>query len=832
MRAVLMAGGEGLRMRPLTTNLPKPLLPVVGRPLMAHTIHLLRAHGITDIVVTVQYQAGLIRDYFGDGSDLGVEIRYATETQPLGTAGSVKAAELGLRDEAFLVLSGDAVAALDLTDFTRFHRSQGAALSMMLTPRTDPREFGVAVLGDDQRVRGLIEKPGWGDVLSDRVNTGIYCVEPSVLDLIPADTPSDWAKDVVPAMLAADLPVAGYVTEGFWEDVGSLASFLSVQGDVLAGRAGSPPDGFEVRPGVWLAEGVELDRTVELIPPLYLGPFTRVEAGAQIGPASVLGANTVVRRSARVEHCVIFDGCRIDSGAELRGAIVGRGTQVLRGCRVDEGAVIADDCTLGEESMVAGDVRIYPGKTVDAGSVVLESVIWESKTRKSIFGPHGVSGLINLDLTTDKAVRLASAFASTLPKASVVTVGRDHSRAARAFNRAVIGALTASGMNVRDLRTAAVPIVRADTANNSAGGIVLRTTPGRPDSLDLMVLNAAGTDIPGSTRRTVERAYIRNDFRRPSPQDIGDVVVPHRLAEDYANNVLAAVTVAGVPQAALRVVVDTGGGAATMVLPTLIGRIGVEVLTVNNWLDESRPTDTGDDPAKALTNLAGLVATSRADFGVRFDPAGERLSLIDETGRIVPDDRAALIISDLVCAETHGNVALPVTTTRVADLVTQYHGAAVIRTPVGEGALSAEVRGGGIAMAADGAGGFIIPSVGAHLDPFAAFVMLLGLVARTRLTLSAIDARIPHSHVVSADLVTPWAQKALVMRLVRERAGDFVVEDGFGGVRLVAGNRRWVFVQADPTEAVTHLWAEGETEQDAEELLRDWADSVHGAVAV
>ncbi len=824
-----MAGGQGVRMRPLTTNTPKPLLPVVGRPLMAHTLHLLRNQGITELVVTLQFQAGQIRDYFGDGSDFGVEISYATETQPLGTAGSVNAAASVLRDEPFLVLSADAMTSVDLTGFVAQHRGSGAALSILLSPRDDPREFGVALLGSDGSLDRLVEKPGWGEVLSDRVNTGIYCVNPEVLDLIPADRSVDWAQDVIPALLATDQRVRGHVTDAYWEDVGSLSAYLRVQEDVLAGRVGSPPPGFEVRPGVWLGEGVEIDQSVTLVPPVYVGPYTRVAAGAQIGPATVIGANTVVQQSARIDHCVVLDNCRIDVGAELRGAIIGRGTQLLRGCRVDEGAVVADDCILGEESIVAADVLVFPGKTVDAGTVVQESVVWEAKSRKQVLGPHGVSGLINVELTPDKAVRLASALASTLPKGSVVTVGRDHSRAARAFNRSITGALTASGMNVRDLRTAAVPIVRADTANNSAAGIVLRTTPGKPDSLDLMVLDSRGTDISPATRRTIERAFLTNEFRRPSPTDFGDVVVPHRVAEDYANNVLGAIPVDGVAQASLRVVVDTGGGAAALVLPTVIGRVGVEVLAVNNWLDESRPTDTGDDRAKSLTALAGLVATSRADFGVRFDPAGERLSLIDETGRIVPDDRAALIVADLICAETHGHVALPVTTTRVAEQVTRYHGATVLWTAPGQAELSARVAGTDIALAADGEGGFIVPRVGRHLDPFAAFIQLLSLVARTRLTLSAIDERIPASYVVSTDIVTPWALKGLVMRLVREWA-DTRVEDGFGGVRLVYGHRRWVFAAAGAAEAVTHLWAEGESPTDAENLLGLWTDRIHAAL--
>ncbi len=826
MRAVLMAGGQGLRMRPLTSTTPKPLLPVVGRPIMGHTIDLLRHHRVTDLVVTLQFQAGQIRDYFGDGSDFGVDISYATETQPLGTAGSVKAAASVLRHGPFLVLSGDAMTSVDVSALARAHRESGAALTMVLSPQPDPREFGVALVDGDGRLERLIEKPGWGDVLSDRVNTGIYCVAPDVLNLIPADTPADWAQDVIPQLLERGAPVHGYVTDAYWEDVGSLSAYLRVQEDVLAGRVGASPPGFEIRPGVWLGEGVEIDHEVTLVPPLYVGPFTRIAAGAQVGPASVIGANNVIQRSARVEHSVLADNCRLDVGAELRGAIVGRGSQLLRGSRLEEGSVVADDCVVGEESLVGADVRVYPGKTIEAGSVVRESVVWEAKSRKHVLGPRGISGLVNVELTIDKAVRLASALAATLPKASVVTVGRDHSRAARAFNRALTGALTASGMNVRDLRTAPVPTVRADTANNSAAGVVLRTTPGKPEYLDMLLLDARGTDIPAATRRTMERNFLTNEFRRPAPSEFGDVVVPHRVAEDYANNVLAAIPVAGVSQASLRVVVDTGGGAAALVLPTLIGRLGVEVLSVNNWLAEQRPTDTGDDRARALATLASLVETSRSDFGVRFDPAGERLSLVTETGHVVPDDRAALIVADLMSAETHGTIVLPVTTTRVAEQVAEYHGSRVRWTAPGEAHLSARVTGSDVVLAADGQGGFMIPAVGRHLDPFAAFVQLLSLVARTRLPLTAIDERIPASHVAAADIVTPWARKGAVMRTVREQATAATLEDGFGGVRIATGPREWAFISVDATEAVTHLWAEGESPAQAEALLHTWTDRI------
>ncbi len=238
MRAVVMAGGEGTRLRPLTTNVPKPLLPVVGEPIMGHLLRLLNKHGIEQAVVTVQYLAASIRSYFGDGDEYGVRLSYATESVPLGTAGSVKNAEQGLAGEPFLVVSGDALTDIDLTALVEFHQRTGAMVTVALARKPNVIEFGNVITAEDGRIERFIEKPTWGQVFSDTVNTGIYVMAPEVLDLVPADEKVDWSADIFPKLMAAGEAIYGYVTDRYWEDVGTIDSYLSVQGDVLRGQRG------------------------------------------------------------------------------------------------------------------------------------------------------------------------------------------------------------------------------------------------------------------------------------------------------------------------------------------------------------------------------------------------------------------------------------------------------------------------------------------------------------------------------------------------------------------------------------------------------------------
>ena len=827
-----MAGGEGTRLRPMTANQPKPLLPVVNRPIMEHVLRLLRRHGFDETVVTVQFLASLVRSYFGDGEELGMSLSYATEERPLGTAGSVKNAERALRDEAFLVISGDALTDIDLTALVAAHRSSGALVTVCLTRVPDPIEFGIVETDARGRVERFLEKPSWGQVFTDTVSTGIYVMEPEVFAAVDTGKRVDWSCDVLPKLLANGAPVQGYVAEGYWEDIGSHASYVRAHADVLHGRVDVDIAGFEMSPGVWVAPTADVDPDAELSGPLFIGEHAKVEAGARIGELTVLGNNVVVQGGAVLERAIVHSNVFIGADSRLRSCVVGRGSDVLRGVRIEEGAVVGDECVVEQEAYLASDVKVYPYKTIEAGTVVDSSVVWESRGTGAVFGPRGVSGLVNVEITPELCVRLASAFATTLPKGSVVTTARDASRAARAFKRAVIAALTASAIDVRDLEVAPLPVVRFDTARSDAGGgVVLRTTPGDPQSIDILFLDQHGADLPPAAARQLERVLSRREFRRAFPGEIAELSFPSRTNEAYTAELLRAVDVHGVDGAGMKIVLDTAGGAASLVLPSLLGGLGVDVLTVGNRLSEVSPTSSVADHMRDLHRLGELVASSRAAFGVRFDQVGERLALVDERGQLVDDDRALLVVLDLVAAERRGGrIALPVTTTRVAESVTRFHGTGIRWTTTSPDDLTRAAAEGGIVFAGDGRGGFVIPEFSPAIDAVAAFVRLLGLVARTRLTLSQIDARIPRAHVVRRSVPTPWAAKGSVMRTVLEAASGRQV-DTTDGVRVVEDDGRWVLVLPDPTEAVVRLWAEGPDAVSATALLEDWAAVVAGVSA-
>ena len=373
MKAIIMAGGKGTRLQPLTSNRPKPMIPIVNKPCMEHIVGLLERHGFTDVLATLEYMPDAIRDYFGDGSDWGVKMRYSVEEEPLGTAGSVRRAAAGL-SERFVVVSGDALTDLDLTAALAFHEEKGAEATLVLKRVDDPSGFGIVTIADDGRVTEFLEKPDEEEVFSYTANTGIYVLEPSILGEIPEGEEYDFAKELFPKLLSAERPLYGYVTEGYWEDIGNIEQYMGAQRDVLEGKVkGVRPPGEELKEGVYAGSGVKANE--EMVEgPAVLGAGVRVSPDARVGPFSVLAAGVGVERGASVKGSTVAEDSLIGDGAELDGALVGRGCGVGARARLLEGCALGDGVEVGEDAVVAPGVSVYPNERVNDGAEVGEDV--------------------------------------------------------------------------------------------------------------------------------------------------------------------------------------------------------------------------------------------------------------------------------------------------------------------------------------------------------------------------------------------------------------------------------------------------------------------------
>ena len=837
MKSVIMAGGEGTRLRPLTANQPKPMLPLGNRPMMEHIVRHVHNHGFKDIVVTVQFLASQVRNYFGDGSDMGVDLTYATETTPLGTAGSVRNAAEQLQD-TFLVISGDALTDVDLGELVAFHRQSGAMGTVALKHMENPLEFGIVITREDGRIERFLEKPHWGQVFSDTINTGIYVLEPEVFEHIP-DGPSDFAGDIFPKLLEVGAPLYGFVVDGYWEDVGNLEAYQRAHQDILDGRVKLDLGGFEVCPGVWLGEGAEVDPDARLDGPVLIGDFAKVERDAHLREYSVIGSGVVVKSGASLHRAIVHDNAYIGQGASLRGCVVGRSADIKRGGRVEDGVVVGDNANIGHGAILQPNVKIYPFKTVEPGATVTKSIIWEGRGARSLLDEHGVSGLANVDVTPELALRVAMAFGSTLKKGSRVTLGRDASRVSRAFKRALVAGLNSTGVTCADLELAPAPAVRfSATKANASGGMYVRTSPGDSQSIELAIFADDGCDLDEGARRKLERTYNREEFRRAFGREMGELRYPPRSIELYTAALLDTIDVRAVRERGFKLVIDAGGGTSLLVLPHLLPRLGLDTLTVNGQFDEAR---TAMDPGQVradLERLARLVTASGADLGVRFDPVAERVTLVDERGTVVPFDRALLLYVDLVSRSSEpGDIALPVSTTRWAAELAAKHDRAVVGTKLAASAVARGAQREGVVFAGAEGGGYAFPALHPSYDGLLAFGKLLELLATEETGLSkAVDA-LPEVGLVRRQIPTPWGRKGAVMRQIIEAAKDRTIDDTdgikiFHPTKFGSGDSRaddWVLVIPDTVEPVTHLWAEAATIAEAEELADAYESLVRRA---
>mgnify|MGYP003340579911 CR=1 FL=1 len=451
--------------------------------------------------------------------------------------------------------------------------------------------------------------------------------------------------------------------------------------------------------------------------------------------------------------------------------------------------------------------------------------MWDSTGHRHLLAGGRLTGRFGVDVTPESLVRLGNALASAMPRAAVISVARDAARPSASAAEILMGSLTASGSDVRDLRVLPMPVLRHDVELSADAGVMVRSIPGQPDLIEINVLDSRGRPLDEARSRAVERLYARQDFRRPLATDVGARIQATSVVEDYCDSIRGSGTLHGVADSPVTVVVDAGGGSAGSALPLLLGHAGIDLVLLGGRADEGRVHADSAQRKQAIRALADRVVATRATMGIYLDPAAERLGLVDELGNVLDEDRTLLVVLDLVAAERRGGRAvLPVTTSRVAEQVGEFHGTGVIRAAQPE--LSAEVA--DALLVADGLGGFAIGSGSRHLDGLAACAALIGLVGRTRLTLSAIDARIPRTALLRESVDVSWSARAAVMREIHLAAAS-MDHDVTLGVRSIESDGAWCLVLPDPHDSRIRLWAEAPSIGRAQEIIGKWRAMVVAA---
>jgi len=825
-----MAGGEGTRLRPLTSNQPKPMVPIVGKPCIEHILDLLREHGFDDVIVTLAFMPQAIRGYFGDGEAYGVSIRYSVEESPAGTAGSVKLAEEAL-DETFLVISGDALCDIDLGALVHFHKEKGAQVTIGLKSVPNPLEFGIVVTDEEGRIERFLEKPSWGQVFTDTINTGIYVLEPEVLRHVPADTPYDFSKELFPLLLEMGKPLYGYVCDGYWQDIGNLDQYRQANFDALDERVRLSIPGIRLRGNVWVGEGVDVDDLDAIEAPAFVGNYCRIAPRASVGPYSVLMPSVTLADHARTARSVVDSSTFIGRSALIEGAIVGRACDLRPHARLHEGVAVGDNCTIGEESVVMPGVRIYPFKEVESGSLVDRNLIWESRVSSRLIGLDGVSGRIDVDLTPETALRLGLALGTALDRGDRVVTSRAASASCRLVRRALIAGVNSAGVHATDLQVMPSAVNRHFLKTEGFdAGIHVQPRPNDPEVVQVRIFEPPGTPAMPALVKELDKHFSRQEFRRASWREVGEITYSARTAETYVQDLLAAVDAGAIRRRGFRIVVDYAFSAASLVLPQVLGALDVEAVALHAYVSERRQAAETVTLAESMGQTKRLVEAVGADLGAVLDPAAERIFLVDDRAREVPVEQELLLFLRLLASDgKRGRLAFPTTVTSLVEDLVQGTDLEVQRTPHSLSALTLAAAGDGVIFAGSVGGGFVFPEFVPAYDGMASLCKLLELLAPVERPLSEIVGELPESAVVHHQVRCPWARKGAVMRILTERTKgkDVDVTDGL----KVYDERGWAQVLPDPDEPLVHIYAEGKTADDGRSLESEFLGLVEEIVA-
>ncbi len=811
-----MAGGFGTRLRPLTVNLPKPMVPMVNKPMMEHIVRLLKQNGFDELLVMLYYQPEVIIRHFGDGAAYGVKIDYLRPQSDLGTAGCVKFAEKFLKD-TFMVISGDLLTDFDLKAALTAHQKTKASATIVLTRVSNPLPYGVVIVDEQSRIQRFLEKPSWGEVFSDTINTGIYIFDPVVLKDIPTDRSFDFSKDLFPVLLASKAPLYGHIAQGYWKDVGDLSEYRLAHADILEQRV--------------------------KIPLPARGNNCTIHPRARFHGANVIAEDCTIGEGATLTDCVLGPGVRIEDGAELLGsviwdhvtigkdavvreAVLGARTRVAEKAQIGEGSIIGDDCDIGHSAAVHTNVKVWPNKRIEDGAVLSTSLIWGDMWSQRLFGAYGITGLCNREITPELATRIGAAYGAYLGQGSYVITSRDAHTASRMIKRALISGLLSTGVKVGDLRTAPIPVVRYEMGQEGEmGGVHVRQSPFDPNLVDIKLFDKTGVDLTSGQERSIEQLFLREDFQRATPDRVGEIITPPQAQEYYKAGFLKAIDKTIFQGAKMKIVIDYAFSSASMILPDIMGGLGVEVVSLNAYLNPQRVTKSTDEFQDSLDRLSTIVLQLKADAGFLIDTGAEKVFVINNEGKRIPNEMALFMLAKLLMrTKKNAHLGVPVTMSSLMERLAEPSEARIERLRTAPRYIMEASRQKGMDLVGDGVGGFIFPEFQPSFDAMFAIVKIAELLARHKVTLSALEKEIPAFETMHQKVPCPWDRKGLVMRraieAVQNQPSELV-----DGVKIFM-NGSWVLLLPDPDEATFHVWAESGDPAKATALLKEYAQKI------
>jgi mannose-1-phosphate guanylyltransferase/phosphomannomutase len=574
--------------------------------------------------------------------------------------------------------------------------------------------------------------------------------------------------------------------------------------------------GRELAAGVRVGDGCRIDPTARFVGPVQIGDNVQIGPGALIEGPSAIGSASIIAGGARIARSVIWEDVYVGAEAELTDCTVANHTILKDRVGVAEGSVIGERCVIGSGASVRANLKIWPDKAISSGAIVSMSLIYGIKWPGSLFGGAGITGLPNIEITPEYAMKLGQAFGTFLRPGQEVMTSRDTHRVSRVLNRCIISGLMSVGVNVQDLRAYPLPLSRFATRVSGDGCVHVRICPTDPNAVLVEFLDANGINIDKASERKIENLFFREDFRRTSMDEVGLLDFPSRSLERYARAFTDALQSRALKDAGFRVAIDYAFGNVSGVLPRILSGLRVDMIALNAYFDPSRVPDRNETRELHLEQLREIVLTLKNDLGILVDHDGETFALVDDRGRII-EGYELLALMALLVVRTYPNarIAVPVTAPRAFEAIAKDHGASVIRARTDRRSLMAlaQAQGAGLAFAGGAAYEVIFPELHPAFDALYAVAKVLELLAQSKCRLSELVDMLPRWNMAERSVACPWEMKGRIMRtLIREQRNNPI--EMLDGLRVMREDG-WVLILPDASEPAFKVLAESSSPEEA-----------------
>lgn len=817
MKAIVLAGGFGTRIQPLTNSIPKPMLPILNRPMMEHIIVKLRDElNITQIAVMLFFKPEIIKNHFKDGEDWGVEITYYQPDDDYGTAGAIAFARDFL-DETFIIVSGDLVTNFDFKKIKAFHEHKKSKLTITLTSVENPLQFGVVIANKKGEIEKFLEKPSWGEVFSDTINTGIYVLEPEIMDYIPFGENFDFAKDLFPKLMRENITLWGCSMQGYWRDVGNPESYREVYKDIYKQEVLLPFKGTkQVMPTaiIYTQEGVEIDPKVRLKGVVVIGKNTKIYEGVTLENVCI-GSCSKIKKHVELIDCVVWNDVSINTKTKLKNAVICNNNRIEEEVKASLGVIIAENCEINKKVSFERDVVIWPNKIIDEKSVVSQNIIWGDKYKSSIFQSGRVIGRTNIELSSQMAAKLAESFGSILPIGSNVYVSRDYHKSSRMLKRAFLSGMLSTGVNVFDVENVSSNVMRHSLANNDEviAGIHIRQSVINESETEMIFYTNEALPMDTNLAKSVERIFFLENFRRVHYNQIGDIYTNNNIVQTYVEDISKQIDTMALQNNHIKIATDIMFGSTSNIYPKIINELGIDSIILNAYKDDKQLQKIPSIIQKSHHDVGKIVKYLNLDCGFLIYPNGQKLQIVCDDGQLMGDYIALLVILDLLEKTTTQNVKvfLPAW---APDFI-EYKNLEITRAKL-ENFRGTQLN--EFDLIANTDGHYAFTQFGFTSDALYVSFKVLELLSKSQLKLSQIVQDLTPFSFRGENVACKSTLKGKMMRKFLEEAQDkkHSTQDG---VKIWLNKKEWILMVPDQHREFLNLYIQAKNVENANKIF-------------